>query len=161
MKTISLRAALMSFGVGAVALSALAYAAGSLHGSTNKDLMDAMHGEAFANVKYMAYADAARAHGNPQLGDLFERTANVERQQHFAEHAKLAGLVGSDADNLRDAITGENYETTKMYPQMGRRADAAGNKAVAQHFREVGKDEANHRDTFKSALAKLEVKQTR
>ena len=161
MKTISLRAALMTFGVGAVALSALAYAAGSLHGSTTKDLMDAMHGEAFANVKYMAYADAARAHGNPQLGDLFERTAKVERQEHFAEHAKLAGLVGNDADNLRDASKGENYETTMMYPQMARRAEAAGDKAVAQHFREVGKDEAKHRDAFGAALANLEAKRTR
>jgi rubrerythrin len=161
MKTISLRTALATFGVGAVALSALAYAAGSLHASTTKDLMDAMHGEAFAGAKYMAYADAARAHGNPQLGDLFERTAKVERQEHFAEHAKLAGLAGSDADNLRDASTGENYETTEMYPQMARRAEAAGDKAVAQHFREVGKDEAKHRDAFKAALTKLEAKRTR
>jgi rubrerythrin len=158
MKTISLRAALTTFGVGAVALSALAYAAGTLHGSTTKDLTDAMHGEAFASVKYMAYADAARAHGNPQLGDLFERTAKVERQEHFAAHAKLAGLVGSDADNLRDASTGEDYETIKMYPQMAQRAEAAGDKAVAQHFREVGKDEAKHRDAFKAALAKIEAR---
>lgn len=63
--------------------------------------------------------------------------------------------------HLRDASKGENYETTEMYPQMARRAEAAGDKAVAQYFREVGKDEAKHRDAFKTALAKLEARRTR
>ena len=154
MKTISLRTALVAFGVGAVALSGLGYAAGSLQQSTAKDLTAAMQGEAFATLKYMAYADAARAHGNPQLAALFERTANVERGEHFAEHAKLAGLAGSDAENLRDAIKGENYETTQMYPQMAQRAEAAGDKDVARHFREIGADEADHRDAFQAAFQK-------
>jgi rubrerythrin len=121
-------------------------------------MMAAMQGEAFATLKYMAYADAARAHGDAQLAQLFENTAKVERDEHFAEHAKLYGLVGSDADNLRDAIKGENYETTEMYPEMAKRAGAAGDKEVAQHFREVGADEAKHRDAFKAALAKLTTK---
>lgn len=155
MKTISLRTALVAFGVGAVALSGLGYAAGSLQASTSKDLTAAMQGEAFATLKYMAYADAARAQGNPQLAALFEKTADVERGEHFAEHAKLAGLVGSDADNLRDATKGENYETTQMYPQMAQRANAAGDKEAAQHFQEIGRDEANHRDAFQAALLKV------
>lgn len=156
MKASSLRTALVIGGM--VALSGLSYAAGSLHESTKKDLMTAMQGEAFATLKYTAYADAARARGDAQLAQLFENTAKVERDEHFAEHAKLYGLVGSDADNLRNAIKGENYETTEMYPAMARRADAAGDKEVAQHFREVGADEAKHRDAFKAALAKLTAK---
>jgi rubrerythrin len=158
MKTISLRTALVVFGVGAITLSGLGYAAGSLQASTKKDLMAAMQGEAFATLKYLAYADAARAHGNPQLAALFESTAKVERDEHFAEHAKLYGLVGSDADNLRNAIKGENYEATQMYPQMAQRAEAVGDKGVAQHFREVGADEAKHRDAFQSALGTLTTK---
>jgi rubrerythrin len=157
-KRISLRTALVVFGVGAITLSLLGYAAGSLQSSTKKDLMAAMQGEAFATLKYLAYADAARAHGNLQLAALFESTAKIERDEHFAEHAKLYGLVGSDADNLRDAIKGENYETTQMYPQMARRAEAVGDKDVAKHFREVGADEAKHRDAFQSALGTLTTK---
>lgn len=117
--------------------------------------MDAMHGEAFATLKYMAYADAARARGNVKLADLFERTASVERREHFAEHAKLYGLAGSDSQNLKDAIKGESYEAVGMYPQMAQRAENAGDKEAAQHFHEVGADEAKHRDAFQATLNQL------
>jgi hypothetical protein len=50
------------------------------------------------------FAELARKNGNKELADLFEKTANTERFEHFAEEAQLAGLVGSDADNLKDAI---------------------------------------------------------
>lgn len=46
---------------------------------------------------------------------MFEKTANTERFEHFAEEAELAGLVGSDAENLRDAIKGESYEIDIVY----------------------------------------------
>jgi rubrerythrin len=119
---------------------------------TRQDLHDAMQGEAFAYLKYRMYADAARARKNTKIADLFDRIANVEWQEHFTEHAGLAGLVGSDAENLHDAIEGENHEATVMYPQMASRAEAAGDIQVAAHFREVGGDEAGHRDAFRSAL---------
>jgi rubrerythrin len=158
MKSTRLRAAIAAFGVGAAALSGLAYAAGSQQTSTRQDLMDAMHGEAFATLKYMAYADAARAHGNIELADLFDTIANVERQDHFSGHAKLLGLVRSDAENLNEAIGGEAYETSTMYPQMARRAEAAGNKNIAPHFQEGGADEAKHRDAYRAALDQLPSK---
>lgn|GEM_PF-329625 len=157
MKYVSLRTAVIVGAACATGLSGLAFAAGSLRASTTADLMDAMHGEAFAALKYAAYADAAREEGNPQLADLFARTAETERVEHFVEHARLASLVGSNADNLRDAIKGENYETNEMYPQMATRAKAVGDKAVAQHFREVGADEARQRDAFQSALEHMTV----
>jgi len=75
--------------------------------------------EAFATLKYMTYADAARTHGNTQLAGLFERTAAVEHREHFAE---LARLVGTNSDKLKDATQGEAYEKTSMYPQMARQA---------------------------------------
>ncbi|MBB6251091.1 rubrerythrin family protein [Nitrospirillum iridis] len=155
MKQISLRAAVIVFGAGTLTLSGLAYAAGSLKASTNKDLVDAMHGEAFAAFKYLAYADAARAHGHPEVAELFERTAKVERDEHFVEHAKRVGLVGTDVENLRDAIKGESYETSDMYPAMARRAEVVDDKDAAWHFEEVGGDEAKHRDAFQAALAKI------
>lgn len=109
-----------------------------------------MKGEAFATLKYELFAAKAKADGHPELAKLFQQTADVERTEHFAEHAKLAGLVGTDAQNLGDAIGGENYETTKMYQDMAARAEAAGDTAVAKHFLEVAKDEAKHRDAFKA-----------
>ena len=81
---------------------------------TLDNLSTAMHGEAFAYVKYLLYAEHARKSGNKELADLFEKTANTERFEHFAEEAQLSGLVGNDADNLNDAIKGESYEIDTM-----------------------------------------------
>lgn len=126
--------------------------------AVQKDLETAMKGEAFAYAKYMLFAQQARAHGHAELAALFENTANTERLEHFREHAELAGLVSSsDADNLRDAIAGESYETTKMYPEMAARAHQAGDKEAAARFAEIGKDESKHRDAFSAALAKLDT----
>ncbi|MGN6376996.1 MAG: rubrerythrin family protein [Sphingomonas sp.] len=122
-----------------------------------QDLDTAMKGEAFAYAKYMLFAQEARAHGHPDIAQLFEKTAQTERMEHFREHAQLAGLTtGSDADNLRNAMAGEGYESTTMYPGMAARARQAGDGSAASRFAEIGRDEAKHRAAFAAALAKLE-----
>jgi rubrerythrin len=93
-----------------------------------------MHGEAFAYAKYLLYAEHARKGGNQELADLFEKTANTERFEHFAEEAELAGLVGSDAENLRDAIKGESYEIDIMYLEFAGQAKAAGDTSCDGSF---------------------------
>lgn len=131
---------------------------GSFSQKTQGNLSTAMHGEAFAYAKYLLYAHHARQHGNTELANLFRRAANTERFQHFAEEAELAGLVGSDADNLRDAIKGESYEVDTMYREFAEQAAAAGDKSAADRFEEVRHDEMGHRDAFKAALEKMEHK---
>lgn len=123
---------------------------------TLENLSTAMHGEAFAYVKYLLYAEHASKSGNKELADLFEKTANTERFEHFAEEAQLAGLVGSDADNLKDAFKGESYEIETMYLEFAQKAKVAGDTAAAARFEEIRNDEMGHRDAFKVALAKLE-----
>ncbi len=141
----------------AVALFAGGVASGAaLQQTTQKDLMTAMQGEAFAYLKYMAFADQARSQGQPAIAALFEKTANVEWKSHFTTHAYHYGLVKSTAQNLQNAISGENYETTTMYPDMAARARKAGDQAIAVIFTAVGKDEAKHRDQFQAALTKLQ-----
>ena len=87
--------------------------------------------------------------------DLFEKTAHVERFEHLAEEAELAGLIGSDADNLSEAIDGESYEVETMYKEFAEQAAADGDHAAASRFAEVRGDEIGHRDAFKAALIKL------
>ena len=128
---------------------------GTLNQETLGNLSTAMHGEAFAYVKYLLYAEHARKSGNKELADLFERTANTERFEHFAEEAQLAGLVGSDADNLKDAIKGETYEIAIMYLEFAQAAKVAEDTAAADRFEEIRHDEMGHRDGFKIALAKM------
>ena len=128
----------------------------TLNQRTLYDLSTAMHGEAFAYAKYLLYAEHARKNGNNELGDLFERTANTERFEHFAEEAQLAGLVGSDADNLKEAIQGESYEIDSMYLEFAQKAKVVGDTSAAARFEEIRRDEMVHRDAFKNALKKLE-----
>jgi len=127
----------------------------NLDQKTIDNFSTAMHGEAFAYVKYLLYAEHARKNGNKELAELFETTAKVERFEHLAEEAELAGLVGSDADNLQDAIKGESYEVEIMYLEFAQMAKIAGNIAAADRFEEIRNDEMGHRDRFKIALAKL------
>jgi len=147
-------AALVAF---AVALFVGGAASGAaLQQTTQKDLMTAMQGEAFAYLKYMAFADRAREQGHPSIAALFEKTANVEWKSHFTTHAYQYGLVKSTAQNLQDSISGENYETTTMYPEMAARARKDGEQSIAAIFTAVGKDEAKHRDQFQAALNTLQ-----
>ena len=46
---------------------------------------------------------------------LVQTSSDIKQQRetaktHFSEEAELAGLLGSDADNLKDAIQEESYE---------------------------------------------------
>jgi|SRR5579863_533476 len=149
----------MNSGVGKQNATATAKKTTETRGTTDQRTLDnlstAMHGEAFAYVKYLLYAEHARKSGNQELADLFEKTANTERFEHFAEEAQLAGLVGSDADNLKDAIKGEAYEIDTMYLEFAQKAKGAGDTAAADRFEEIRHDEMGHRDAFKIALAKL------
>ncbi len=124
---------------------------------TLDNLTTAMRGEAFAYTKYLLYGQHAQQSGNTQLGNLFEQTAKTERFQHFSEEAQLAGLVGNDTDNLRDAIAGEASEINTMYFKFAQEADSVSDFSAAKLFREVRDDERVHRDAFQQALAKLQM----
>jgi len=123
---------------------------------TRDHLKSAMQGEAFAAAKYQLYAEHARNSGNNELADLFERTAKVERFEHFQEEADLAHLIGDDAANLEEAIAGESYEINTMYREFAEQAHAAGDLAAASLFEEIRRDEMGHRDAFKAELEKLQ-----
>ena len=126
-----------------------------LNARTAKNLSSAMHGEAFAHAKYLLFAEHARKSGDIKLANLFEQTAKTERFEHFSEEAELLGLVGSDADNLRDALKGEAYESETMYRDFAQQARQAGDSHVADRFEEIRKDETMHHDAFVTALNEL------
>ena len=96
---------------------------------TEQNLMTAFAGESQARNKYTYYASKARKEGYNQIADLFEVTANNEK-----EHAKLwfKALHGGDlpdtATNLEDAANGENYEWTDMYATFAKVAEEEGFK---------------------------------
>ncbi|MET9067417.1 ferritin family protein [Streptosporangium sandarakinum] len=122
---------------------------------TLEDLRTAMRGEALAHARYGLYAEHARANGRPRLAMLFEHAAQVELTEHFAEEARLAGLVRSTAANLCESAAGETREGTDTYPGYARRAAAAGDRAAAERFSEIARDKLRHAEEFKDALSGL------
>ena len=109
-----------------------------------------------ALVLLMPTASAASA-GTDHLAvaKLFSGTAQVELQEHFAAEAVLAGLVASNAANLRDAIAGEKYEHTTMYPGFAAQATKDRCTAAAALFTEIAADEGGHAAAYTRALQAL------
>src|SRR5450759_5555518 len=98
-----------------------------------------------ATLLLMPTASAASA-GTQHIAvaKLFSGTAQVELQEHFAGEAVLAGLVGSNAANLQNAIDGETWEHETMYPGFATVAAAEGCTAAAALFTEIAVDEGGH-----------------
>jgi len=114
--------------------------------------MAAFAGESRANRKYLAYAKAADREGLPQVAKLFRAVAAAETI-HAHTHLKNAGKIGDTTANLRDALEGEIYEFTRMYPEMVKEARSGGKDAVATYFEYAGKVEEAHAGLYKKAVA--------
>ena len=87
---------------------------------TERNLAEAFAGESQARNKYTYFASVAKKEGYQQIADIFEETANNEK-----EHAKLwfkaLQGIGDTAANLKAAAEGEYYEWTDMYDRFAKR----------------------------------------
>lgn len=147
--------ALLTSTLVALALSAGAAAAQDLAPQTRANLEAAMHGEAFANLKYLRFAEVARESGDEELARLFESSANVEANEHFAREADALKLDGANAANLVDAMAGEQYENVTMYVDFAAQAEAAGDLRAAALFRQIAADEGDHYERYRAAADRL------
>jgi rubrerythrin len=155
-KTITVSAAILTLSFAyAAALAAQGDSAKDLATQTKANLEAAMHGEAFANLKYLRYAEQADAAGKKELAQLFRSSANIEANEHFDREAEALRLGSLNETNLEDAMAGEHYENTKMYVEFADQAEAAGDVKVAMMFRQIAVDEGVHYDAYKAALAKI------
>ena len=124
---------------------------------TEANLMAAFAGESQARNKYTYYASKARKEGSNQIADIFEETANNER-----EHAKIwfkllhEGEVPDTMTNLKDAAEGENYEWTDMYAGMAKTAREEGFTKIAALFEMVAKIEKEHEERYRKLLKNIE-----
>ena len=121
-----------------------------LQPQTRQDLKSAMENEAFTSWKYTLFAEHARKEGKFVLAEILETTAGMEHG-HFMEWARRSELVSEDWNNLANAIVGEYADDMAMYARLADRAEAAGDKEMAQRFREVRAEEEKHRDKFMKA----------
>ncbi len=102
---------------------------------TKKNLQDAFAGESQAHMRYLIFADQAEAEGKPNVARLFRAIAFAE-QVHATNHLKALGDVGETAENLQEAINGENFEVEEMYPAYDAVAKLQEEKAAQRsiHF---------------------------
>ena len=126
---------------------------------SRKNLVEAMRGEAFAFAKYKVFARQARMHGDNELAGLFDKTADQEYMEHFAEQAELLGLAGSDEEDVTNAIAGESFEVDTLYKHFADEAREDGDEKVAERFDEIRRDEAFHQLAFQEALIKLQTRE--
>jgi rubrerythrin len=126
---------------------------------SRRNLMDAMRGEAFAFAKYKLFAKQARNNGDNELADMFDKTADQEYLEHFMEQADLVQLVGSDEQDVTNAIAGESFEVDTLYKQFAEEAREDGDEQVAHRFEEIRRDEAFHQLAFHEALIKIQTRQ--
>ena len=121
---------------------------------TESNLYDAFAGESQANRKYLAFADKADAEGYKQVAKLFRAAAAAETV-HAHTHLRVAGGIGGTLENLQEAISGETYEFTSMYPQMIEEAKNAGFEAALRSFSFANAVENVHAALYQKALDSL------
>jgi rubrerythrin len=122
---------------------------------TIENLKEAFAGESMARNKYTFFAKVARKEGYHYIANLFEETA-INEMRHANDHFKLLGGIGDTVANLKEAIDGEDYETSSMYPEFAKVAKEEGNMEAAIKFEMIGKVEAEHRERYKKLLARVE-----
>ena len=123
--------------------------------TTEENLKTAFAGESQARNKYTYFAKVARKEGYHYIADIFEETAENEKQ-HAKDEFKLLDGIGDTVANLKEAIGGEDYETTQMYPEFAKEADAEGKDEAARLFRQIARVEEQHRERYKKLLKMIE-----
>ncbi|HAF95045.1 MAG: rubrerythrin [Elusimicrobia bacterium GWC2_51_8] len=135
---------------------------------TEKNLLTAFAGESQARNRYTYFAGAAKKEGYFQISQIFEETANQEK-----EHAKRffkfleggdatitatfpAGIISAAKDNLKAAADGEKYEWGSMYPEFAKTARQEGFEPVAKAFESIAVAEKQHERRYRGLLKNIE-----
>ena len=121
---------------------------------TIEDLKAAFAGESQANRKYLAYAQKAEEDGFRQVAKLFRAVAAAETV-HAHKHLKTLGGIGSTDENLKDALAGEKYEVSTMYPEFMNDAESEEMKKAYTSFKWAWEVEQVHEKLYQKAIDNL------
>ncbi len=141
----------------------------SIKGSqTEKNLLTAFAGECQARTRYTFFASVAKKEGFEQISAIFMETAEQEKEHakkffNYLEGGMLeitasypAGVIGTTAENLLAAATGEHEEWAVEYPKFAEIADAEGFSNIASAFRKIASVEAEHEKRYRRLLGHVE-----
>lgn len=125
---------------------------------TEKNLEAAFAGESQARNKYNYFASKAKKEGFEQIAELFQKTADNEKEHAKMWFKELNG-IGDTAQNLAAAAEGENYEWTDMYEGFAKTAEEEGFADLAMKFRLVAAIEKRHEERYRALLHNIEMKE--
>lgn len=128
---------------------------------TEKNVITAFAGESQARNRYTYFAAQAKKEGFVQIADIFDETANQER-----EHAKRffkflpggmcevhgmfpSGRIGTTSENLLAAANGEKDEWSELYPGFAVIAREEGFDDVASAFEHIAVAEKQHEKRYR------------
>jgi len=136
---------------------------------TEKNILTAFAGESQARNRYSYFASQAKKDGYVQMSDIFEETANQEKE-HAKRLFKLlqggeleisasfpAGVIGTTLENLKEAAGGENYEWTEMYPGFAKTAREEGFEDIANIFDSIAVAEKQHEKRYLALAGNIEA----
>jgi rubrerythrin len=144
--------------------------------NTMENLIKAFIGESQARNRYTFYAKIAQKEGLEQIAEIFLITAENEKE-HASWLFKLINelkkrsnekldeikvetvaptILGTTSENLKAAITGENYEYTRMYPEFADVAEKEGFSEIAERLRAIAIAEKHHEERYWKLLKEVE-----
>lgn len=121
---------------------------------TLENLKEAFAGESQANRRYLAFAEKAEREGYLQAARLFRAAAEAETV-HAHAHLRAMKGIKSTKENIQEAIDGETFEFTNMYPKMLEDAQEEGNKVAEISFDRANQVEEIHANLYKKVLENL------
>ncbi|AFM26910.1 rubrerythrin [Desulfomonile tiedjei] len=134
---------------------------------TEKNLLAAFAGESQARNRYTYFSSKARKEELIQISQIFEETANQEKEHakrffKYLEGGELmvqsafpAGIIASTQENLQAAAAGENYEWSDLYPGFAKIAYKEGFDEIAKVFEAVAISEKQHEKRYLDLLRNL------
>ncbi|MEO5889105.1 MAG: rubrerythrin family protein [Ferruginibacter sp.] len=135
---------------------------------TTDNMQAAFKGETTASAKYAAYSKKAAQEGYHEIALLFKAASTAENI-HASNHKAVlleSGVtvpaikpeftVKTTKENLQDAIAGETYEATTMYPEFLTAASKEGNQIAIISLNYAYKTEKKHKAFYEEALAALQ-----
>ncbi len=141
----------------------------SLKGTkTEKNILTAFAGESQARNRYTYFAKQAKKDGYVQISNIFEETANHEKEHakrlfKFLEGGEAeiqavfpSGKIGTTMENLQESADGERYEHGTMYPEFAKTAMEEGFTEIAAAMKSIAIAEQLHEKRYRSFIANIE-----
>lgn len=142
---------------------------------TLSGLLQAFVGESQARNRYSFYAGIARKEGYEQIAEIFDITADNEREHahwfykmikevaeslnedinNLITETPVPFMHGKTEDNITAAISGETHEYSTMYPEISNQALKDGFTRIAARVKSISVAEKHHAERYNKLLKNL------